>query len=53
VFLTFFAVAIYGARLTSKPAVENMTVFLWVPLAQFVWTGGWMMSVMRQYIGED
>jgi hypothetical protein len=53
VFLTFFAVAIYGARLTSKPALENMTVFLWVPLAQFVWTGGWMLSVMRQYIDED
>jgi hypothetical protein len=53
IFLLFFAVGVYGTSLTSKAAAGNMTVFLWVPLAQFVWTGGWMLLVMRQYIDED
>lgn len=36
----------------AKTTVENMTVFLWVPLAKFMWTGGRML-VMRQYLDNQ
>ncbi|WP_426210716.1 hypothetical protein [Massilia sp. TWP1-3-3] len=51
VMLMCFGVGAYGNNLAPGLEPENLTVFLLVPLAQFVWAGGWML-LMRPYVEE-
>ena len=50
--LTFFGAVTYGYHLTLSAKADNMPVFLWVPLAQYLWTVGWILA-MRRYVEDE
>lgn len=45
--LASFGYTAYSVVLPPDPAPEDLTVFLWAPLAQFIWAGGWTLLLRR------
>lgn len=51
-FLAAFGGGAYYVNLAPVAGAANLKVFMWVPLAQFVWIAGWT-ALMRRYIHDD
>ena len=52
VLLSLFANICYGYHLSPSGKEANMPVFLWVPLAQYLWAVGWILA-MRRYVEDE
>ncbi len=46
--LMAFSTIVAHSSAAPTGAPDDLTVFLWLPLAQFIWTGGWIFK-MRRY----
>jgi len=47
VMLAYFGTGAYYINLSPSSTLADTNVFLWVPLAQWVWTGGWFHLLKR------
>jgi DNA uptake protein ComE-like DNA-binding protein len=46
--LYFFEEVTYGYHYVGSSPLENVSVFLWVPLAQIVWVCGWLYTIAKK-----